>query len=272
MDFLTEPEPPRGVAVPVAPGVRRIVARNAGPMTYWGTNTYLLDRPDGVAVLDPGPEDAVHVGEILRAAGGAVRAILLTHTHPDHLGAVASLRAATGAPVHAYSRPAGAGFAPDRLLDGGDWVAGLVALHMPGHAPDHLCFATESGLLFSGDHVMGWSSTVVSPPDGDMAAYMAGLERLLGRADIAYLPGHGPILADPGAFVHGLLAHRRAREEAIVSLLAQGRIDGAAILDHVYGGLDPRLRGAALRNIEAHLRKLEGEGRAMRDGAGWRRA
>lgn len=272
MVFLTEPEPRRGATLTVAPGVRRIVARNAGPMTYWGTNTYLLDQPDGVAVLDPGPDDAQHVADVLREAGAPVRRILLSHTHPDHLGAVAALRTATGAPVHAYARPAVPGFVPDVLLEDGDGAAGLQAFFVPGHAADHLCFAAPDGTLFSADHVMSWSSSVVSPPEGDMAAYMAGLERLLGRDDRLYLPGHGPPLADPRPFVHDLLTHRVERERAILAALGDDPQRAAAFVALLYPELDLGLRRAAERNVVAHLAKLAGEGRAAQDGEGWRRA
>lgn len=194
MPFLVEPEPPRGVALPVMPGIARVVAPNPGVMTYHGTNTYLIDTPDGCVVLDPGPNDAGHVRAILAAASGPIAHILLSHTHRDHLGAVAALRQVTGAPVHAYGRNGAPGFAPDLPLNDGDVVAGLTALRTPGHASDHLCFAAADGTLFSADHVMSWSSSVISPLDGDMAAYFASLRRLLARDDRLYLPGHGPPL------------------------------------------------------------------------------
>ncbi len=271
-DFLTEPEPLRGVAQRVHPAVRRIVARNPGKMTYFGTNTYLLDGPDGVTVLDPGPDDPAHVAEVLRAAGGTVRRILLTHTHQDHYGAAAALQAATGAPVHAYARPAVPGFVPDVPLDEGSEVAGLTALYTPGHAADHLSFAMADGTLFSGDHVMSWSSSIVSPPGGDMTAYFQSLERLLGRSDISYLPGHGPRLPDPRPFVAALMAHRQAREAAILAAL--GDVPGSPLdmVDLLYSQLDPMLRRAAERNVVAHLGKLVAEGRAVESSAGWRRA
>ncbi len=272
MAFLTEPEPPRGVASPVAPGVRRMVARNPGPMTYWGTNTYLLDQPDGIAVLDPGPDDPGHVADLLREAGRPIRRILLSHTHRDHLGAVAALRAATGAPVHAYAHPAVPGFVPDVTLEDGDEAAGLAALHTPGHAADHLSFAAPGGTLYSADHVMSWSSSVVSPPGGDMAAYMQGLERLLTRDDHLYLPGHGPPLPHPGVFVRDLLAHRRAREAAILAALGNAPRPARDFVDLLYSQLDPRLRAAAERNVVAHLLKLAAEGKAAQEGEGWRRA
>ncbi|MBV9749645.1 MAG: MBL fold metallo-hydrolase [Acetobacteraceae bacterium] len=272
MDFLTEPEPPRGIASAVAAGVRRLVARNPGPMTYRGTNTYLLDQPDGIAVLDPGPDDPEHVADLLREAAGPIRRILLSHTHRDHLGAVAALRAATGAPVHAYARPAVPGFVPDVALEDGDEAAGLVALHTPGHAADHLCFAVPDGTLYSADHVMSWSSSVVVPPGGDMAAYMRELERLLARDDQLYLPGHGPAIADPIPFVRGLLAHRRAREAAILAALGDVPRPVQDLVGLLYADLDPRLRAVAERNVAAHLLKLAAEGSAVEDGQGWRRA
>ncbi len=269
---MTEPEPPRGIASAVAAGVRRVVARNPGPMTYWGTNTYLLDQPDGVAVLDPGPDDPQHVADLLREAGRPIRRILLSHTHRDHLGAVGALREATGAPVHAYARPAVQGFVPDVALADGDEAAGLVALHTPGHAADHLCFASPDGSLYSADHVMSWSSSVVVPPGGDMAAYMRELERLLVRDDQLYLPGHGPPLANPRPFVRGLLVHRRAREAAILAALGDAPQPVKDLAGLLYADLDPRLRAAAERNVVAHLLKLAAEGSAAQEGDGWRRA
>lgn len=270
--FLSEPEPARGVATPAAHGIRRVVAPNPGPMTYHGTNTYLLDGPGGATVIDPGPDSEPHVRAVLAMTGGRVGAILLTHTHPDHLGAVAALRAATGAPVHAWHAPAASGFVPDVKLRDGDVAAGLRAVHTPGHAPDHLCFALPDGALFSGDHVMSWSTSTVSPPAGCMADYFASLHRLLQRHDTLYLPGHGPPLPEPQAFVQGLLAHREAREAAIMAQLASGPQATGAITQALYAQVDPRLLGAAERNVLAHLIKLEREGRAARNGEGWRAA
>lgn len=276
--FLTEPEPARGVALPVAPGVRRVVAPNPGPMTYHGTNTYLLDRPEwargGTVVLDPGPDSAAHVRAVLDAAGGRVGAIVLSHTHPDHLGAVAALRAATGAPLCAWHRPEEPDLAVDVPLHDGDRAAGLVALHTPGHAADHLCFASDDGILFGADHVMTWSSSVVR----DMAAYFASLHRVLARDDRLLLPGHGPPMPEPRDYVQRLLEHRRVREEAIVALLHQGGPPGAArgavtteaLTRTLYPDVDARLLRAAERNVLAHLDKLAAEGRAVRDEEGWR--
>ncbi len=280
MPFLTEAEPARGEALPVIPGVRRIVAANAGPMTYRGTNTYLIDTAEaGAVVLDPGPADhPEHVDAILRATGGGkVGLILVSHHHYDHIGAVEPLRQATGAPVAGFREQAIPEFEPEVKIDDGDRIAGMTALHTPGHAPDHLCFAfrTSEGteVLFSADHVMSWSSTVVSPPSGNMRAYFASLEKLLGRADQLYLPGHGPKLPEPQTLVRELLAHRRARERAIEDALANGEpADTYSIMNALYAQVDPRLRRAAERNVLAHLLKLEAEGRVRRDGEFWRAA
>lgn len=270
--FLSEPEPTRGIAVQVAPGIRRLVAPNPGPMTYHGTNTYVLDGADGTTVIDPGPDSDAHVLAVLRAAGGRVGAILLSHGHSDHVGAVAALRAATGAPIHAWHDSAVSGFVPDVRLRDGDMAAGLRALHTPGHAPDHLCFAAPNGILFSADHVMSWSTSTVSPPAGCMASYFASLHRLLHRHDTLFLPGHGPPLAEPQAFVQGLLAHREAREAAIAAQLAAGPRTTGEITQALYAQVDPRLLRAAERNVLAHLIKLEREGLAARSGEGWRAA
>ena len=267
--FLTEPEPPRGVPLPVAPGIRRVVAANPGPMTYHGTNTYLIDAPDGTAVLDPGPDDPAHVAAVLAAAGGAVARILLTHTHIDHIGALPALRAATGAPVGAWHEPAVAEVVPDVAFRDGDAVHSWQAVWTPGHAADHLCFAGPNGVLFSGDHVMGWSSSVVSPPGGDMAAYFASLRRLLARDDAVFLPGHGPPIPHPRAFMRDLLAHREAREAALLLALGPAPQDTRALTDVLYADVDERLRLAAERNVLAHLLKLRGEARARDVGEGW---
>ena len=278
MPFLTEPDPERGAVLPVLAGVRRIVAANPGPMTYFGTNTYLIDGPDGAVVLDPGPEGhPEHVEAILRATGGKVALILVSHHHHDHIGAVPALQAATGAPTAGFREKAIPEFEPDIKLDDGSRIAGMTALHTPGHASDHLCFALPEGdggkVLFSADHVMSWSSTVVSPPGGDMRAYFNSLEILLRRADDLYLPGHGPALPEPRRLVVELLHHRQARERAIQDALADGPpSDTFTLMNTLYSQVDPRLRRAAERNVLAHLLKLEQEGQVSRDGELWRAA
>lgn len=276
MPFLQEDEPTRGAVHEVLPGVRRIVAANPGVMTYHGTNTYLIDGPDGIVVLDPGPDNAGHVADILRATGGKIALILLTHTHQDHGGAAPALQAATRAPTAGFHRSALDSFTPDRALEDGAEIAGLAAIHTPGHAADHLCFARrEDGapkILFSGDHVMSWSSSIVNPPGGDMADYFAGLRRLLDRDDDVFLPGHGPLLNEPRDLVAELLHHRERREESIHAALHQGPSHTEALMDMLYSQTHPMLRRAAERNVLAHLIKLEGEGKAVRDGALWRAA
>jgi glyoxylase-like metal-dependent hydrolase (beta-lactamase superfamily II) len=279
----------------VAPGVRRILCGNPGPFTYRGTNTYLIGRGE-VAVLDPGPVDEAHLGAILRAAAGErVTRILVSHTHRDHSPGVAPLAAATGAETLGFGphlTPPGDGeggdhdFSPNRQLADGDAVEGdgwrLTALHTPGHCANHLCFALEAdaslapeGVLFSADHVMAWSTSVVSPPDGDMADYMRSLSRIAARADRLLLPGHGPAHDDPASFIAGLIAHREEREARVLEALhgAGELVTAAALVPSVYGpALDPRLAPAAARSLLAHLVKLAGEGAALSENGSFRAA
>jgi glyoxylase-like metal-dependent hydrolase (beta-lactamase superfamily II) len=240
-----------------------------------------------VAVLDPGPADAAQCEAILRAtAGEAITHILVSHTHRDHSPGVAALAAATGAPSLGFGShvtppdQGGEGgdhdFRPEitlpdgAVLEGDDWR--VTALHTPGHCANHLCFALENdsgaGTLFSADHVMSWSTTVVSPPDGDMAAYMASLAKLAAREHDLYLPGHGPPLPDPAGFVAALHAHRLEREAKVLEALrAAGRATALDLVPAAYGpSLDPRLVPAAARSLLAHLIKLAAEGEAARDG------
>lgn len=284
--FLRDDPAMVGQVQDVAPGVRRILCGNPGPFTWRGTNTYLIGR-GRVAVLDPGPVDAAQAEAILRAtAGETITHILVSHTHRDHSPGVAALVAATGAPTHGFGphvTPPDQGgeggdhdFHPDialpdgATLEGEDWR--VTALHTPGHCANHLCLALENdagtGTLFSADHVMSWSTTVVSPPDGDMADYMASLAKLAARDHDLYLPGHGPPLPDPAPFVAALAAHRREREQKVLDALRQAR--RATALDLVpaaYGpALEPRLVPAAARSLLAHLIKLAAEGAVLRDG------
>lgn len=266
MAFHTEPEPARLTPIDVAPGVRRMVAPNPGPMTYTGTNTWLIDGADGLTVIDPGPDDAAHIGAI--AACGRVARIVLTHSHPDHLAGAPALRALTGAPINAWHTPWAAGFVPDVRLDDGQEVGLLTALHTPGHASDHVCFALQDGgVLFTGDHVMSWSTSIVSPPDGNMSAYMASLRRLLARDDQLYLCGHGPPLPKPQKLVRAMLSHRAGREASILAILQRGPATADDLVAAMYAGLDEKLAMAARRSVVAHLEKLSEEGRAKADPA-----
>jgi glyoxylase-like metal-dependent hydrolase (beta-lactamase superfamily II) len=270
MAFLREDEPPRGVALDVLPGIRRVVADNPGRMTYHGTNSYLIeDGEGGLSLLDPGPASAAHVAALVEAGAGRIRRILLTHSHSDHFGATAALKSAVQAPVYAWYESADATFAPDIGLRDGEAVAGLTAVFTPGHAADHLCFAWGDGILFSGDHVMGWSSTIVSPPLGDMAAYLDNLARLLQRPDRLYLCGHGPVLPDPHPYLRSLIAHRRRREAGILLAVSSHPATTADLMTRLYGKADPVLQRAAERNVLAHLLKLRDEGKVAQDGALW---
>jgi glyoxylase-like metal-dependent hydrolase (beta-lactamase superfamily II) len=274
---------------PLAPGLRRIVARNPSPFTFKGTGTYVVGA-GAVAVIDPGPDLSEHVEALLKGLGSErVTHILVTHTHRDHSPAARALQAATGAPTYGYGPHAGGrrprrkpgeatveeggdwDFVPDVALRDGDRIAGtgwtLAAVHTPGHTSNHLCFAwEEQGILFSGDHVMGWSTSVIAPPDGDMAAYMASLDKLLERSDKLYWPTHGPAIDEPQRHVRAFIAHRRERETGILQCLHAGIGDIDGIVARLYRGLDPRLRRAAGRSVEAHLLDLIGRGIVIRDG------
>ncbi|MFL6858292.1 MAG: MBL fold metallo-hydrolase [Allosphingosinicella sp.] len=271
----------------VAPGVRRLLAPNPSPFTYTGTQTYVVGE-GAVAVIDPGPASDDHVAALLAALGDEkIAAILCTHTHRDHSPASRPLAAATGAPIigcapvdlaEDHGPRADEAFdpdyRPDRVLADGETLASdgwtLRAVATPGHTSNHLCFALEgTGILFTGDHVMGWSTTVVAPPDGDMAAYMASLDLLLARDDRVYFPAHGPAVEDPRAHVGRLIDHRRERERQILARLEaeEGRIP--AIVASLYAGLDPRLHGAAGRSVLAHLIDLQRRGLVRAKGESW---
>ena len=269
---------------PVAPGVRRIVARNPSPFTFRGTGTYVIGSGE-VAVIDPGPDLTEHVEALLTGLSGErVTHILITHTHRDHSPAAAALKAATGAATWGFGPHAGGKRGETGVEEGGDWdfvpdvpardgdsIAGkgwrFEAVHTPGHTSNHVCFALpDSGILFSGDHVMGWSTSVISPPDGDMTAYMDSLDKLLGRPDAVYWPTHGPAITEPQVQVRAFIAHRRERETGILECLDTevGHID--AIVERLYTGLQPGLRRAAGRSVQAHLIDLVGRGIVASDG------
>src|ERR1700758_4657375 len=269
---------------PVAPGVRRIVARNPSPFTFRGTGTYVVGHGE-VAVIDPGPDLAEHVEALLAGlAGERVTHILITHTHRDHSPAAAPLKAATGAATWGFGPHAGGRRGEPGVEEGGDWdfVPDVVvrdgeritgrgwrfeAVHTPGHTTNHLCFALpDKGILFSGDHVMGWSTSVISPPDGDMAAYLASLDKLLGRRDAVYWPTHGPAITEPQDYVRTFIAHRREREAGILDCLRADVGGIEAIVERLYTGLQPGLHRAAARSVHAHLIDLAGRGVVESDG------
>ena len=270
MAFLKEAEPDRGKAHKVADGVLRLVARNGGIMTYYGTNTYLIEAEGGFLVLDPGPvTDPVHVGDIMRATGGRISGVILSHGHTDHIGALEELCVRAGAPSYAFHTPIVEGFVPDVKLNDGDTVAGMTALHTPGHAADHLCYAREDGLVFTGDHVMTWSSSIVSPPGGVMRQFIASLQLMVDRNDPLYLPGHGPAMSNPRDYVQDLMQRRIDREEAIYRAVQRRPLSPGQLSRTLYSKVDPFLQMAAERNVLAHLAKLEDEGRVIQKDEVW---
>jgi len=270
----------------VSPLVRRVLARNPSPFTYTGTGTYIVGRGT-VAVIDPGPNTPEHLAALERAlAGETVSHIVVTHTHMDHSPAAPALQAATGAEIIGCAPlvlsddgpRADAGFdpsyAPDRVLADGESVTGpgwtLTAIHTPGHTSNHLCFAlTEEKAVFTGDHVMGWSTTVVAPPDGDMADYIASLQRLTTRDDAVYYPTHGAPVIEPQRFVRGLIGHRKQREGQILRLLGVREQAIPAMVAAMYAGVDPRLHPAAGRSVLAHLIDLRARGMVVERGDTW---
>jgi glyoxylase-like metal-dependent hydrolase (beta-lactamase superfamily II) len=271
-----------GKLEPVAPGIRRIVANNPGPFTFRGTGTYVVGQGE-VAVIDPGPDLSEHVDALLASlAGERITHILVTHTHRDHSPAAAAVKKATGAPTYGFGPHGGTrgipgieeggdwDFAPDIVTKDGDQIAGngwrFEAVHTPGHTSNHLCFALpDQGILFSGDHVMGWSTSVIAPPDGDMAAYMASLDKLLQRDDSVYWPTHGPAITEPKEHVRAFIAHRREREAGVVACLEAGIGHIDAMVERLYLGLNPKLRRAAGRSVLAHLIDLVNRGVAKTD-------
>ncbi len=286
MDIPAKPWP-TGLAERLEPLVRRVLAPNPSPFTFTGTETYIVGAGDAVAVIDPGPDDPAHIAALLGAIGEAkVTAICCTHTHRDHSPAAATLKLATGAPIIGCAALSleddgprsdaafDTTYAPDRVLADGESLTGpdwtLTAVATPGHTSNHLCFALEqSGALFTGDHVMGWSTSVVSPPDGDMAAYMASLDKLYTRTDRVYYPAHGSQVDKPQQLVRGMIGHRRQRERQIVKLIEEGVAEIAAMVPRMYKSVDQRLWPAAGRSVLAHLIDLEGKGRVARKGELW---
>lgn len=269
MAYLTEAEPPRNVAQHVIAGVRRVVADNPGPMTYHGTNTFLIETPDGLLILDPGPDMPEHLAAVAAAAGGRAFAIVVSHGHYDHCAGARSLARALGVPIYGFSPFDSNRVSIDRGLADGDVIGGLAVLHTPGHASDHLCFARDDGVVFTGDHVMGWSSSVVPYPSGSMADYIRNLERLRDRGDRLHLPGHGPVLTDPVGFIDDLIRNRLRREQSILTAIEAGLGEVDALTLHLYAKRGAHLRKAAEHNVRAHLVKLHDEGRVQSKDGVW---
>tara|TARA_R110000787_G_scaffold148069_8_gene261944 strand:+ start:96 stop:992 length:897 start_codon:yes stop_codon:yes gene_type:complete len=283
IDFRKEMNFEYGVAEQVTPLVRRIVARNPSGFTFHGTNSYIIGH-GRVAVLDPGPLLDEHVGALAAALKGeTVERIIVTHTHNDHSPAAAPLRNLVGGEIQgAIPRPIAPGartqesiqydFAPDVEIAHGDVIAGdgwsLEAVHTPGHMSNHMCFAlAEENILFTGDHIMGWNTTVVSPPDGNMTEYFASLEVCLARGEETYWPAHGPMIPDPQPFTRGYRTHRRMREGQIADCLDKGLRTIPEIVGKLYRHLPEKMHGAASRSVLAHLEHMVDTGRVRCDGA-----
>ena len=287
-DFDLAFAPAHGEAVPVATHVQRITVNNPGPFTFHGTNTYIVgDR--SVCVIDPGPDDDAHFTSLMTALKGReVTHIAVSHTHKDHAPLSRRLQKATGAmivgegpyrasrPLHEgeanpFSESSDLDFKPDHALVDGDVISGdgwsLTALFTPGHTANHMAFAlNDEGIVFSADHVMAWATSIVAPPDGAMADYMASLERLLERDDNIYFPGHGGPVRNPPAFLRGLRTHRKMRERAVLERIRNGDRLIPDMVKAIYRDTDPRLHGAAALSVLAHLEDLVEQGRVLTDG------
>lgn len=278
-DKTTEPA---GQLVELSPLVRRLIAGNAGPMTFTGTCSYVVGR-GRVAIIDPGPDDPDHVARLLEAVSGeTVSHIVVTHTHRDHSPAVRAIRAATGAQIvgcgphraaselslgeqNPLDAAADRDYRPDHAMRDGDVITGpgwsLAAVETPGHTANHLAFTlAEEESLFSGDHVMAWSTSVIAPPDGSMAAFMQSVEKLQGLHHQRYWPGHGGPVLEPQRFLRGLVQHRRQREAAILSRIGAGDETIAIMVPAIYRGLSPRLHGAAALSVLAQIEMLVADG------------
>ncbi len=289
LEFNDKFDPAYGRAVKIAEGVRRLTVNNPGPFTFHGTNTYLAGT-ETLAIIDPGPDDDEHFRALLNAIDGhPVSHIFVSHTHRDHSPLAARLKDETGAVVvaegaHRPARRLAIGeinpldasadndFSPDISVTDGETIDGdgwsISAIETPGHTANHLAFALEgTGILFSADHVMGWATSIVAPPDGSMSDYMQSLETLLHRDDDVYFPGHGARVSEPAKFVRGLKAHRKMRERAVLQRVLSGDRTIPAMVQKIYRDTDPRLHGAAGLSVLAHLEDLVTRGVVSTDGA-----
>lgn len=285
--FVTAFDYAYGAIEEVAPGIRRVIANNPGPFTFTGTGTYIIGHGE-VAVIDPGPDMPAHVDALLDGLKDeTVTHILITHTHLDHSPAAAPLKAATGAETWGYGPHGGDqsgdkveeggdwGFQPDHVVRHGDVIEGpkdsgwsAEAVHTPGHTSNHICYQyREEKALFTGDHVMGWSTSVISPPDGDMKDYMASLRLLLDRDDRVYWPTHGTCIEAPQDFVRAFIAHREDREAQIMACLNDGVSDIPGMVTRMYANVPDYLHPAAARSVQAHLIHMEQTGRVVADTA-----
>ncbi|MGO7034027.1 MBL fold metallo-hydrolase [Rhizobium ruizarguesonis] len=281
-------EPAYGQAVPVVSGVERITVNNPGPFTFFGTNSYIVGS-SSVAVIDPGPEDEAHFQALMAALGGrAVTHIVVSHTHRDHSPLAKRLQAATGAmtvgqgphrparplrdgEINPFSESSDLSFVPDIALGDGESLSGdgwaLSAVLTPGHTANHAAFALQGrDILFSGDHVMAWSTSIVAPPDGSMADYMESLERLIAREDRLLLPGHGGAVTEPSTFLKALKAHRLKREQAVLARIRAGDQRITEMVKVIYRDTDPKLHGAAALSVLAHIEDLLERGEIAADG------
>jgi glyoxylase-like metal-dependent hydrolase (beta-lactamase superfamily II) len=278
-----------GVEVRLSPLVSRVLAPNPGPFTFKGTGVYLVGAGRQVAVIDPGPSLPQHIDALKRALGTRqVSLILVTHSHRDHSPAAAALKVWSDAKTYGVSPPSlrsseeGAAdeahdhdFTPDVIVHDGMQIAGdgfeLECVATPGHTANHICYALpRERALFSGDHVMGWSTSVIAPPDGNMAAYLASLEKLAARDDRIFYPTHGSPIPDPKSWLGQLIAHRRMREAQILAALAEGTGTVAGLAEKLYPALGPALRPAAAQQIAAHLTHLQARGQVSAEGGYWR--
>lgn len=288
--YVHETDVPYGVLEQKSPLIRRITANNSSHFTYWGTGTYIVGREGGpVAIIDPGPQDDSHIKATLDALGDIpVSHILVTHTHMDHSPACRAISEATGAETYAFG-PHGSGregglegeeveagadmdFTPDRPLASGEIIEGdgwtIEALHTPGHTSNHLCFALlDENILFTGDHIMGWSTTIVSPPDGDMAKYMDSTATIRARGFAALYPTHGPAITAPDAFIDALIRHREDREAKILAAVESGLSSVEAIVADVYTDVPVDIHPAAALSTLSHLIRLTDDGHIRVDGA-----
>ena len=280
IDFKRDIDFEYGDCDQISPLIRRVIAKNPGPFTFTGSGTYIIGTGK-VAVIDPGPRREEHLHALLKAVEGEeVTHILVTHTHNDHSPLAKELKAATGAKTYAFGPYPVSGdvdgspmeeghdteFDPDVRLKDGEIISGdgwiMEAVHTPGHTSNHMCFALkEERALFSGDHVMGWSTSVIVPPDGDMKSYFDSLDKLLTRDDEIYWPTHGPAIIDPKPFVQSFITHRRAREDQILACLKDGYTLIKDMVPVMYAGVDKRLYGPAALSVSAHMIHMAATGR-----------